>query len=129
MVCGRADVYDSYHRLDYLDFVGRPLGRRCADGQIPSHELLVSLGLEPHLHGAAKIFQGHAPEVALRARWCHDPQVIIPTNLSRGLDALAPSRKVLLHDAFSAVVTGDHGTTALLEVAERIAHSYRRLAQ
>ena len=56
-------IYDKLTPLEYLEFVAGLWGIDASRAEAAARELLVSLGLEPHLRRALRgIFQGHAPE-------------------------------------------------------------------
>src|SRR5581483_800458 len=87
-----------------------------------ARELLVSLGLEPHLHERCEGFsKGMRQKVALAGALVHDPQLIILDEPLTGLDAgSARLVKTVLRERVRAGGTVIM-TTHILEVAERMA--------
>jgi ABC-2 type transport system ATP-binding protein len=115
-------IYDKLTPLEYLEFVA---GLWCIDPRVsePSaHNLLVSLGLEPHLHERCEGFsKGMRQKVALAGALVHDPRLIILDEPLTGLDALSARHvKGLLQERVRAGGTVIM-TTHILEVAERMA--------
>jgi len=67
-------IYDKLTPLEYLEFVAGLWGIDPAIAEPSARELLVSLGLEPHLHERCEGFsKGMRQKVALAARWCTIP--------------------------------------------------------
>src|SRR6184192_2254290 len=115
-------IYDKLTPLEYLEFVAGLWGVDAPTAQASAHDLLVSLGLEPHLHERCEGFsKGMRQKVALAGALVHDPRLIILDEPLTGLDALSARHvKGLLSDrvrAGSTVIM----TTHILEVAERMA--------
>jgi ABC-2 type transport system ATP-binding protein len=115
-------IYDKLTPLEYLEFVAGLWGVDADTAQSTAHDLLVSLGLEPHLHERCEGFsKGMRQKVALAGALVHDPRLIILDEPLTGLDALSARHvKGLLQArvrAGSAVIM----TTHILEVAERMA--------
>jgi ABC-2 type transport system ATP-binding protein len=115
-------IYDKLTPLEYLEFVAGLWGidPRIADPS--AHELLFSLGLEPHLHERCEGFsKGMRQKVALAGALVHDPRLIILDEPLTGLDALSARHvKGLLQDRVRTGCTVIM-TTHILEVAERMA--------
>ncbi|MGY3620472.1 ABC transporter ATP-binding protein [Bradyrhizobium sp. USDA 10063] len=115
-------VYDKLTPLEYLEFVAGLWGIDVSLSERSAHDLLVSLGLEPHLHERCEGFsKGMRQKVALAGALVHDPRLIILDEPLTGLDALSARHvKGLLEErvrAGSTVIM----TTHILEVAERMA--------
>jgi ABC-2 type transport system ATP-binding protein len=99
-------IYDKLTPLEYLEFVAGLWGVDPAVSQSAAHDLLVSLGLEPHLGERCEGFsKGMRQKVALAGALVHDPRLIILDEPLTGLDA---GCTVIM-------------TTHILEVAERMA--------
>jgi ABC-2 type transport system ATP-binding protein len=115
-------IYDKLTPLEYLEFVAGLWGIAPAVAQSSAHDLLVSLGLEPHLHERCEGFsKGMRQKVALAGALVHDPRLIILDEPLTGLDALSARHvKGLLQDRVRAGCTVIM-TTHILEVAERMA--------
>jgi len=115
-------IYDKLTPLEYLEFVAGLWGIAPKTAQATAHELLVSLGLEPHLHERCEGFsKGMRQKVALAGALVHDPRLIILDEPLTGLDALSARHvKGLLSDRVRAGCTVIM-TTHILEVAERMA--------
>src|SRR5215831_12937168 len=115
-------IYDKLTPLEYLEFVAGLWGIDPAVSGASALDLLVSLGLEPHLHERCERFsKGMRQKVALAGALVHDPRLIILDEPLTGLDALSARQvKRVLRErvrAGGAVVM----TTHILEVAERMA--------
>ncbi len=115
-------IYDKLTPLEYLEFVAGLWGIAPDTAQATAHDLLVSLGLEPHLHERCEGFsKGMRQKVALAGALVHDPRLIILDEPLTGLDALSARHvKGLLGDRVRAGCTVIM-TTHILEVAERMA--------
>ena len=115
-------IYDKLTPLEYLEFVAGLWGGDPAVSQSSAHDLLLSLGLEPHLHERCEGFsKGMRQKVALAGALVHDPRLIILDEPLTGLDALSARHvKGLLADRVRAGCTVIM-TTHILEVAERMA--------
>src|ERR1700709_1814708 len=115
-------IYDKLTPLEYLEFVAGLWGIDPAVSEPSAHQLLVSLGLEPHLHERCEGFsKGMRQKVALAGALVHDPRLIILDEPLTGLDALSARHvKGLLGDRVRAGCTVIM-TTHILEVAERMA--------
>ena len=115
-------IYDKLTPLEYLEFVAGLWGIDPAVSEPSAHQLLVSLGLEPHLHERCEGFsKGMRQKVALAGALVHDPKLIILDEPLTGLDALSARHvKGLLQDRVRAGCTVIM-TTHILEVAERMA--------
>src|SRR5664279_3030365 len=71
-------IYDKLTPLEYLEFVAGLWGIDPATSEPAAHHLLVSLGLEPHLHERCEGFsKGMRQKVALAGALVHDPRLII----------------------------------------------------
>src|SRR5438105_2871231 len=71
-------IYDKLTPLEYLEFVAGLWGVDAPTAQASAHDLLVSLGLEPHLHERCEGFsKGMRQKVALAGALVHDPRLII----------------------------------------------------
>ncbi|MDI4238957.1 ABC transporter ATP-binding protein [Bradyrhizobium sp. Arg237L] len=115
-------IYDKLTPLEYLEFVAGLWGIDPRRSERSAQDLLVSLGLEPHLHERCEGFsKGMRQKVALAGALVHDPSLIILDEPLTGLDALSARHvKGLLQErvrAGSTVIM----TTHILEVAERMA--------
>src|SRR3989440_9736373 len=115
-------IYDKLTPLEYLEFVAGLWGIASAVSGPSALQLLVSLGLEPHLHERCEGFsKGMRQKVALAGALVHDPRLIILDKPLTGLDALSARHvKGLLGDRVRAGCTVIM-TTHILEVAERMA--------
>jgi ABC-2 type transport system ATP-binding protein len=115
-------IYDKLTPLEYLEFVAGLWGIDAKVAESSAHDLLVSLGLEPHLHERCEGFsKGMRQKVALAGALVHAPRLIILDEPLTGLDALSARHvKGLLQ---ARVQTGCTVimTTHILEVAERMA--------
>ena len=115
-------IYDKLTPLEYLEFVAGLWGIDPAVSGPSALQLLVSLGLEPHLHERCEGFsKGMRQKVALAGALVHDPRLIILDEPLTGLDALSARHvKGLLQERVRAGCTVIM-TTHILEVAERMA--------
>ena len=115
-------IYDKLTPLEYLEFVAGLWGVDPAASQASAHDLLVSLGLQAHLHERCEGFsKGMRQKVALAGALVHDPRLIILDEPLTGLDAVSARHvKGLLRDRVRAGCTIIM-TTHILEVAERMA--------
>ena len=115
-------IYDKLTPLEYLEFVAGLWGIDPAVSQKSARELLVSLGLEPHLHERCEGFsKGMRQKVALAGALVHEPRLIILDEPLTGLDAVSARHvKGLLANRVRAGCTVIM-TTHILEVAERMA--------
>ena len=115
-------IYDKLTPLEYLAFVAGLWGVDPRRSEPSARELLVSLGLEPHLHERCEGFsKGMRQKVALAGALVHDPRLIILDEPLTGLDALSARHvKGLLGDRVRSGCTVIM-TTHILEVAERMA--------
>jgi ABC-2 type transport system ATP-binding protein len=115
-------IYDKLTPLEYLEFVAGLWGIGAATAESSAHELLTSLGLEPHMHERCEGFsKGMRQKVALAGALVHDPSLIILDEPLTGLDALSARHvKGLLQSRVRAGCTVIM-TTHILEVAERMA--------
>jgi len=115
-------IYDKLTPLEYLEFVAGLWGIDPAAAEPSAHGLLVSLGLEPHLHERCEGFsKGMRQKVALAGALVHDPRLIILDEPLTGLDAVSARHvKGLLAERVRAGGTVIM-TTHILEVAERMA--------
>jgi ABC-2 type transport system ATP-binding protein len=115
-------IYDKLTPLEYLEFVAGLWGIDAAIAEPSAHELLLSLGLAPHLHERCEGFsRGMRQKVALAGALVHDPRLIILDEPLTGLDAVSARHvKGLLQDRVRAGCTVIM-TTHILEVAERMA--------
>src|SRR6201988_3223330 len=115
-------IYDKLTPLEYLAFVAGLWGVDPAISGRSAQDLLVSLGLEPHLHERCEGFsKGMRQKVALAGALVHDPRLIILDEPLTGLDAVSARHvKGLLGDRVRAGCTIIM-TTHILEVAERMA--------
>jgi ABC-2 type transport system ATP-binding protein len=115
-------IYDKLTPQEYLEFVAGLWGIDPAISEPSAHDLLVSLGLESHLHERCEGFsKGMRQKVALAGALVHDPRLIILDEPLTGLDAVSARHvKGLLGDRVrsgcSVIMT-----THILEVAERMA--------
>jgi ABC-2 type transport system ATP-binding protein len=115
-------IYDKLTPMEYLEFVAGLWGIDPVLSQVSAHDLLVSLGLEPHLGERCEGFsKGMRQKVALAGALVHDPRLIILDEPLTGLDAVSARHvKGLLGDRVRAGCTVIM-TTHILEVAERMA--------
>jgi len=115
-------IYDKLTPLEYLEFVAGLWGIDPAVSRASAHDLLVSLGLEPHCDERCEGFsKGMRQKVALAGALVHDPRLIILDEPLTGLDAVSARHvKGLLGDRVRAGCTVIM-TTHILEVAERMA--------
>ena len=115
-------IYDKLTPLEYLEFVAGLWGIDAASAEVSAHDLLGSLGLEPHLHERCEGFsKGMRQKVALAGALVHNPGLIILDEPLTGLDALSARHvKGLLQERVRAGCTVIM-TTHILEVAERMA--------
>jgi ABC-2 type transport system ATP-binding protein len=115
-------IYDKLTPLEYLEFVAGLWGIDPAIAEPSARELLLSLGLEPHMHERCEGFpKGMRQKVALAGALVHDPRLIILDEPLTGLDALSARHvKGLLQNRVRAGCTVIM-TTHILEVAERMA--------
>ncbi len=115
-------IYDKLTPLEYLEFVAGLWGIDPAISEPSAHGLLVSLGLEAHLHERCEGFsKGMRQKVALAGALVHDPKLIILDEPLTGLDAVSARHvKGLLGDRVRSGCTVIM-TTHILEVAERMA--------
>jgi ABC-2 type transport system ATP-binding protein len=115
-------IYDKLTPLEYLEFVAGLWGIDPGVSQASAYSLLVSLGLEPHLHERCEGFsKGMRQKVALAGALVHDPRLIILDEPLTGLDALSARHvKGLLQERVRSGCTVIM-TTHILEVAERMA--------
>jgi ABC-2 type transport system ATP-binding protein len=115
-------IYDKLTPLEYLEFVAGLWGIDPKVSQASAHSLLVSLGLEPHLHERCEGFsKGMRQKVALAGALVHDPRLIILDEPLTGLDAVSARHvKGLLQERVRSGCTVIM-TTHILEVAERMA--------
>jgi ABC-2 type transport system ATP-binding protein len=115
-------IYDKLTPLEYLEFVAGLWGIDPRTSERAAQELLVSLGLEPHLHQRCEGFsKGMRQKVALAGALVHDPRLIILDEPLTGLDALSARHvKGLLQERVRSGCTVIM-TTHILEVAERMA--------
>src|SRR5712671_3027715 len=87
-VSGEPMIYDKLTPLEYLEFVAGLWGIDPAISEPSAHNLLVSLGLKPHLHERCEGFsKGMRQKVALAGALVHDPRLIILDEPLTGLDA------------------------------------------
>jgi ABC-2 type transport system ATP-binding protein len=115
-------VYDKLTPLEYLAFIAGLWGIDPQVAQTSAQDLLVSLGLGPHLHERCEGFsKGMRQKVALAGALVHEPRLIILDEPLTGLDAVSARHvKGLLGDRVrngGTVIM----TTHILEVAERMA--------
>jgi ABC-2 type transport system ATP-binding protein len=115
-------IYDKLTPLEYLEFVAGLWGVEPAASQACAHDLLVSLGLEQHLHERCEGFsRGMRQKVALAGALVHEPRLIILDEPLTGLDAVSARHvKGLLGERVRSGCTVIM-TTHILEVAERMA--------
>jgi ABC-2 type transport system ATP-binding protein len=115
-------IYDKLTPVEYLAFVAGLWGIAPALAEASAHELLISLGLQAHLHERCEGFsKGMRQKVALAGALVHDPKLIILDEPLTGLDAVSARHvKGLLQGRVRAGGTVIM-TTHILEVAERMA--------
>jgi ABC-2 type transport system ATP-binding protein len=115
-------VYDKLTPLEYLAFIAGLWGIDPQVAQTSAQDLLVSLGLGPHLHERCEGFsKGMRQKVALAGALVHEPRLIILDEPLTGLDAVSARHvKGLLGDRVRNGCTVIM-TTHILEVAERMA--------
>ena len=115
-------IYDKLTPLEYLEFVAGLWGIDPARSQASANDLLVSLGLEAHLHERCEGFsKGMRQKVALAGALVHEPRLIILDEPLTGLDAVSARHvKGLLGERVRTGCTVIM-TTHILEVAERMA--------
>jgi ABC-2 type transport system ATP-binding protein len=115
-------LYDKLTPLEYLEFVGGLWGVEPVTSERSARELLVSLGLEPHLNERCEGFsRGMRQKVTLAGALVHDPKLIILDEPLTGLDAVSARHvKNLLRERVARGRTVIM-TTHILEVAERMA--------
>jgi ABC-2 type transport system ATP-binding protein len=115
-------IYDKLTPLEYLEFVAGLWGIDPTTSGRSAQELLVSLGLERHLHERCEGFsKGMRQKVALAGALVHDPRLIILDEPLTGLDAVSARHvKGLLAERVQNGGTVIM-TTHILEVAERMA--------
>jgi ABC-2 type transport system ATP-binding protein len=115
-------IYDKLTPLEYLEFVAGLWGIDPAISESSAHDLLISLGLEAHMHERCEGFsKGMRQKVALAGALVHAPRLIILDEPLTGLDAVSARHvKGLLGDRVRSGCTVIM-TTHILEVAERMA--------
>ncbi len=115
-------IYDKLTPLEYLEFIAGLWAVDPAASTSSARDLLISLGLEPHLNERCEGFsKGMRQKVALAGALVHDPRLIILDEPLTGLDAVSARHvKGLLGERVRAGCTVIM-TTHILEVAERIA--------
>jgi len=115
-------IYDKLTPPEYLEFVAGLWGIDPVTSGRTAQELLVSLGLERHLHERCEGFsKGMRQKVALAGALVHDPRLIILDEPLTGLDAVSARHvKGLLAERVQNGGTVIM-TTHILEVAERMA--------
>jgi ABC-2 type transport system ATP-binding protein len=115
-------VYDKLTPLEYLEFVSGLWGVPPDRAEASARELLVSLGLEPHLDERCEGFsKGMRQKVTLAGALAHEPRLIVLDEPLTGLDAVSARHvKGLLRQRVEAGCTIIM-TTHILEVAERMA--------
>lgn len=115
-------IYDKLTPLEYLEFVAGLWGIDPRTSEKSARNLLISLGLEPHLNERCEGFsKGMRQKVALAGALVHDPRLIILDEPLTGLDALSARHvKGLLQERVRTGCTVIM-TTHILEVAERMA--------
>jgi ABC-2 type transport system ATP-binding protein len=115
-------IYDKLTPLEYLEFVAGLWAIDPAASEATARKLLLSLGLEPHLHERCEGFsKGMRQKVALAGALVHDPRLIILDEPLTGLDAVSARHvKGLLQERVREGRTVIM-TTHILEVAERMA--------
>ncbi|MGH6679680.1 MAG: ABC transporter ATP-binding protein [Bradyrhizobium sp.] len=115
-------IYDKLTPLEYLEFIAGLWGVDPAISTASARDLLVSLGLAPHLNERCEGFsKGMRQKVALAGALVHDPRLIILDEPLTGLDAVSARHvKTLLGERVRGGCTVIM-TTHILEVAERMA--------
>src|SRR5207237_4613040 len=115
-------IYDKLTPLEYLEFVAGLWGIDPRTSEASAHDLLVSLGLQAHLHERCEGFsKGMRQKVALAGALVHDPRLIILDEPLTGLDAVSARHvKGLLQQRVRGGCTVIM-TTHILEVADRMA--------
>ena len=115
-------IYDKLTPLEYLEFIAGLWGVDPAISTASARDLLVSLGLAPHLNERCEGFsKGMRQKVALAGALVHDPRLIILDEPLTGLDAVSARHvKTLLSERVRTGCTVIM-TTHILEVAERMA--------
>lgn len=115
-------IYDKLTPLEYLEFIAGLWGRDPRSSESSAHDLLTSLGLEPHLNERCERFsKGMRQKVALAGALVHNPQLVILDEPLTGLDAVSARHvKALLQERVRGGCTVIM-TTHILEVAERMA--------
>ncbi|MGH6716576.1 MAG: ABC transporter ATP-binding protein [Bradyrhizobium sp.] len=115
-------IYDKLTPLEYLEFIAGLWGVDPVVSTASARDLLVSLGLAPHLDERCEGFsKGMRQKVALAGALVHDPRLIILDEPLTGLDAVSARHvKTLLSERVRAGCTVIM-TTHILEVAERMA--------
>ena len=115
-------IYDKLTPLEYLEFVAGLWGIEPRVSEPRARDLLVSLGLGPHLDERCEGFsKGMRQKVALAGALVHAPRLIILDEPLTGLDALSARHvKGLLQERVRSGCTVIM-TTHILEVAERMA--------
>ncbi|WP_024512764.1 ABC transporter ATP-binding protein [Bradyrhizobium sp. ARR65] len=115
-------IYDKLTPLEYLEFVAGLWGVDPSVSTPAARDLLISLGLEPHISERCEGFsKGMRQKVALAGALVHDPRLIILDEPLTGLDAVSARHvKGLLGERVRAGCTVIM-TTHILEVAERMA--------
>jgi ABC-2 type transport system ATP-binding protein len=115
-------IYDKLTPLEYLAFIAGLWGVDPRIAQRSAQDLLVSLGLGPHLDERCEGFsKGMRQKVALAGALVHEPRLIILDEPLTGLDAVSARHvKGLLGERVRNGCTVIM-TTHILEVAERMA--------
>ncbi|MGH6777388.1 MAG: ABC transporter ATP-binding protein, partial [Bradyrhizobium sp.] len=115
-------IYDKLTPLEYLEFIAGLWGVDPVVSTASARDLLVSLGLAPHLDERCEGFsKGMRQKVALAGALVHDPRLIILDEPLTGLDAVSARHvKTLLSERVRGGCTVIM-TTHILEVAERMA--------
>ncbi len=115
-------IYDKLTPLEYLEFIAGLWGVDPVVSTASARDLLVSLGLAPHLDERCEGFsKGMRQKVALAGALVHNPRLIILDEPLTGLDAVSARHvKTLLSERVRGGCTVIM-TTHILEVAERMA--------
>ena len=115
-------IYDKLTPLEYLGFIAGLWGLDPRIAQPSAQDLLISLGLGPHLDERCESFsKGMRQKVALAGALVHEPRLIILDEPLTGLDAVSARHvKGLLGERVRNGCTVIM-TTHILEVAERMA--------
>ena len=115
-------IYDKLTPLEYLAFIAGLWGLDPRIAQPSAQDLLISLGLGPHLDERCESFsKGMRQKVALAGALVHEPRLIILDEPLTGLDAVSARHvKGLLGERVRNGCTVIM-TTHILEVAERMA--------